>query len=110
MESQTIILIERKGGKEFIKFMELFKNRSEIPCKEIRAKISRSSYYEFVLNKVHKLNQTVKHLNPKLEHFITPTLNDKNGKVIEMFKRNCNIQIIDEDPNYFYLLIGKSAE
>ena len=103
MEGQTIILIERKGGKQFTRFIELFKSRAEIPIKEVRAKISKSSYYDFILNRIYAINETIRKINPNLEAFITPTLNNNNGKIIQTFKRNCNIEIIDEDPNFFYL-------
>ena len=103
MADQTIILIERKGGKQFTKFIELFKSRGEIPIKEVRAKISKSSYYDFILNRIYALNETIRNINPKFEAFITPTWNNTNGKIIQTFKRNCNIEIIDEDKNFFYL-------
>lgn len=102
---QVIILIERKGRKQFTRFIELFKNRAEIPIKEIRAKIPKSSYYDFILNKIFALNQTIKTIDPSLEPFISPTLNSNNGKIIQTFRRNCNIEIVDEDPNFFYLRI-----
>lgn len=105
MADQTIILIERKGGKQFTRFIELFKSRAEIPIKEVRAKISKSSYYDFILNRIYDLNETIRHINPQLESFIMPTLNNNNGKIIQTFKRNCDIEIIDEDPNFFYLRI-----
>ena len=100
---QVIILIERKNGKQFSKFIELFKNRTEIPIKEVRAKVAKSSYYDFILNKICDLNETVKNLSQKHEPFIIPTLNNSNGRVIQTFKRNCDIEILDEDPNFFYL-------
>lgn len=56
MEQQTIILIERKGKTSFTKFIKLFKNRTEIPIKEIRSKMANSSYYDFILNKIFELN------------------------------------------------------
>ena len=110
MNEQIIILIERKGRKQFTRFIELFKNRAEIPIKEIRSKIPKSSYYDFILNKVFALNQTIKNIDPKLEPFIAPTLNSNNGKIIQTFRRNCNIEIIDEDPNFFYLRLKVKGE
>jgi len=106
---QVIILIERKGRTQFTRFIELFKNRAEIPIKEIRSKIAKSSYYDFILNKIFELNQTIKNIDPQLESFISPTLNNSNGKIIQTFKRNCDIEIIDEDPNFFYLKIKASV-
>src|SRR3989338_5248186 len=110
MADKTIILIERKRGKQFTRFIEMFKNRVEIPMKEVRAKIPKSSYYDFILNRIYALNETIKIIDPNLEPFITPTLNNNNGKIVQTFKRNCNIEIVDEDPNFFYLLINKNTE
>lgn len=107
---QVIILIERKGKKQFSRFIEFFKNRAEIPIKEIRAKISKSSYYDFVLNRIYALNETIRHIDPKLEPFISPTLNNTNGKIVQTFKRSCDIEIIDEDPNFFYLRVKSDNE
>lgn len=103
MAEQIIILIERKGRKQFTRFMELFKERSEIPIKEIRSKIPKSTFYDFILSKIYTINQSIKNINPNLEPFIIPAFNNDNGRVIHTFKRNCNIEIIDEDPNFFYL-------
>src|SRR3989338_3148096 len=102
---QAVILIERKGKGQFIRFIEMFKNRTEIPMKEIRAKIARSSFYELILGRIYELNQTLSRLSPDLEPFIAPTLQNLNGKIIQSFRRNCNIEIVDEDPNYFYLRV-----
>ena len=96
MEGQTIILIERKGRKQFTRFIELFKNREEIPIKEIRSTIPKSTFYEFI--------------DPNLEAFIVPTLQNNNGKIVQTFKRNCNIEIIDEDPNFFYLRLKANGD
>ena len=109
-QEQIVILIERKGRKQFTRFIELFKNRDEIPIKEVRAKISKSSYYDFILNKIYALNETIKNIDPKQESFITPTLINTNGKIIQTFKRNCNIEIVDEDPNFFYLRLKENVE
>ena len=104
---EVIILIERKG-KQFTRFIELFKNRAEIPIKEVRAKISKSSYYDFVLNRIYALNETIRHIDPKLEPFIAPTFNNTNGKIVQTFKRSCEIEITDEDPNFFYIKLKGS--
>jgi hypothetical protein len=103
MTEQIIILVERKGRKQFTRFMELFKNRAEIPIKEIRSKIPKSTFYDFILTKIYTLNEAIKNINPNLEAFIIPTLQNNNGKIIQTFKRNSDIEIIDEDPNFFYL-------
>ena len=110
MKGQTIILIERKGRKQFTRFIELFKNRLEIPIREVRSKIPKSSYYEFILNRIYALNETIRNIDPKLESFIIPTLNNNNGKIIQTFKRNCNIEILDDDPNFFYLRLKTNVE
>ncbi len=114
MADQIIILVERKERKQFTRFMELFKNRSEIPIKEIRSKIPKSTFYDFILSKIYTLNETIKNIDPSLEPFIIPALNNNNGKIIQTFKRNANIEIIDEDPNFFYLRLksdcGQVAE
>lgn len=103
MAEQVVILIERKGRKQFTRFIELFKSRSEIPIKEIRSKIPKSTFYEFILNKLYTINQSIKNINPSLEHFIIPAFSNDNGKIIQTFRKNCNIEIMDEDPNFFYL-------
>ena len=103
MGEQVIILLERKGRKEFSKFMQLFKDKSEIPIKEIRSKIPKSTFYDFILGKICIINQSIKNINPDLEPFIIPAIYNNNGKIIQTFKRNCNIEIMDEDPNFFYL-------
>ena len=110
MSEQITILIERKGKNQFTRFIELFKNRTEIPIKEVRSKVAKSSYYEFILNRIFTINETIKHINPSLESFIVPNLKNSNGKVVQTFKRNCNIEIIDEDPNFFYLKIKTGVE
>ena len=103
-----VILIERKGGKEFLRFIDLFKKRPEISMKEVHAKIAKSSYYDFILNKIYALNETIKNLDPKLEPFIIPALANTNGKVIQTFKRNRDIEILDDDPNFIYLKVKAS--
>ena len=108
MDEQVIILIERKGRKQFTRFIELFKNRAEIPIKEVRAKISKSSYYDFVLNRIYDLNEAIRNIDPMLEPFIAPTLNNHNGKIIQTFKRNCEIEITDDDPNFFHIRLKSS--
>ena len=110
MENQTVILIERKGRKQFTRFIELFKNRVEIPIKEVRSSIPKSTFYDFILGKIYDLNQTINNIDPSLEPFISMTLHNNNGKIVQTFKRNCNIEIVDEDPNFFYLLINKNTE
>lgn len=105
MAEQVVILIERKGRKQFTRFIELFKNRPEIPIREIRSKIPKSTFYEFILSKLYMLNQSIKNINPDLEHFIIPAISSQNGKIIQTFRKNCNIQIVDEDPNFFYLKV-----
>ena len=110
MGEQIIILVERKGKKQFTKFIEMFKSRQEIPIKELRSKIPKSTFYEFILNKIYVLNQTIKSIDPRLEAFIIPTLQNNNGKIIQTFKRNCDIEIIDEDPNFFYLRLKTNIE
>ena len=110
MAEQTIILIERKEKTHFAIFIELFKNRIEVPFREVRKKIPNSSYYEFTLNKIHTLNKTIKLLDPEHEAFITPSINDDNGKIIQTFKRNRKLEIIDDDPNFFYLKLKTNTE
>lgn len=114
MNEQVVILIERKGRKQFTKFIELFKNRSEISIKEIRSIIPKSTFYDFILNKIYTINQSIKNIDPSLEHFIIPAFNNDNGRIIHTYKRNCNIEVIDEDPNFFYLKLkangGKNAQ
>ena len=103
MPEQIVILIERKGKKQFTRFIELFKNRPEIPIKEIRSTIPKSTFYEFILSKLYTINQSIKHINPSLDHFIIPAFSNDNGRIIQTFRKNCNIEIVDEDPNFFYL-------
>ena len=110
MPDQVVILIERRGKKQFTRFIEMFKNRAEIPIKEIRSTIPKSTFYEFILGKIYDLNQTIKNIDPSLEAFIVPTLQNNNGKIIQTFKRNCDIEIIDEDPNFFYLRLKANGE
>jgi len=105
MAEQVVILIERKGRKQFTRFIELFKNRPEIPVKEIRSKIPKSTFYEFVLEKLYSINQSIQNINPDIEHFIIPAFSNYNGKIIQTFRKNCNIQILYEDPNFFYLKV-----
>jgi len=61
MHEQVVILIERKGRKQFTRFIELFKNRPEIPIKEIRSKIPKSTFYEFILSKLYTINHYFRH-------------------------------------------------
>ena len=103
MAEQVTILIERKGRKQFTKFIELFMERSEISMKEIRSQIPKSTFYDFLLSKIYTINQSIKNINPSLEPFIAPGFYDDNGKITQCFKRNCDIEIIDEDPNFFYI-------
>lgn len=110
MTEQIVILIERKGRKQFTRFMELFKDRSEIPIKEIRSKISKTSFYHFILSKIHTINQSIKNINPSLEPFIIPAFRNDNGRTVQTFRKNCNIEIIDEDPNFFYLRLRTKGD
>ena len=110
MAEQTIILIERKGRTHFIKFIDLFKNRMEVPLKEVRKKIPKSSYYQLILNRIYDLNESIQNIDPKHEPFISPNLNNSNGKIIQTFRRNCKIEITDEDPNFYYLRIRNEPE
>jgi len=114
MAEQVVILIERKGRKQFTRFMELFKNRAEIPIKEIRSKIPKSTFYDFILSKIYTINQSIKNIDPSLEPFLVPAFNNDNGRIIHTFRRNCNIEVIDEDPNFFYLRLkangGENAQ
>lgn len=110
MASQTVILIERKGRTHFTRFIELFKNRAEIPMREVRSSIPKSTFYDFILGKIYALNQTIKNIDPSLEPFISMTLENTNGRIVQTFKRNCNIEIIDEDPNFFYLRLKTNIE
>ena len=103
MTEEVVILIERKGRKQFSRFVEMFKERSEIPVKEIRSMIPKSTFYDFILGKIYKINQSIKNIDPSLEHFIVPAFSNDNGKIVQSFKRNCDIELIDEDPNFFYL-------
>jgi len=110
MGEQVIILVERKGKKQFTRFMELIKDKAEIPIKEIRSQIPKTTFYDFILSKIYNINQTIKNIDPSLEPFLIPTLNNVNGKIIQTFKRNCDIEIIDEDPNYFYLRLKTNTK
>ena len=103
MAEQTIILIERRNSRQFARFIELFKNRSEIPIKEVRSKISKNSFYDIVLSRLYTLNKTIKIIDPRIESFIIPTLNDRNGRIVQTFTRNCEIEMLDKDPNFFHL-------
>ena len=103
MAEQIVILIERKGRKQFTRFIELFRERSEIPIKEIRSTIPKSSFYEIILSKIYTINQSIKNINPSLEHFIIPSFHNNKGKIVQTFKRNCDIELIDEDPNFVYI-------
>ena len=103
MSEQIAILIERKGKKHFTRFIELFINRAEVSVKEIKSKIPRSTFYKLVLSRIYIINQSIKNLDPSLEPFIIPAFYNDNGKIVYTFKRNCDIKIVDEDPNFFYL-------
>jgi len=103
MTEQIVILLERKGRRQFTRFIELFRDRAEIPVREIRSKIPKSTFYEFILSKIHTINQSIKNIDPTLEPFIIPVIYNNNGKLIQTFRRNSNIEIADDDPNFFYL-------
>ena len=103
MPEQIVILIERKGKKQFTRFIELFKNRPEVSVREIRSKIPKSTFYDFILAKLYSINQSIKNINPDMDPFIIPAFSDFNGRIIQTFRKNCNIEIVDEDPNFFYL-------
>ena len=110
MAEEIILLIERAGRKQFSNFLELFIKRSEIPMKEIRLKIPKSTFYDFILTKIYKINLAIKTINPDMESFIIPVLSNRNGKIIQCFRRNCNIEISNEDPNFFYLKLKKESK
>lgn len=105
MADETIIMIERKGRTQFTKFIKLFKDRIEVPIKEVRSMMPKSTFYDFILAKIYALNESIKNIHPEIEPFIAPTLKNNNGKIVQTFKRSCDIEIIDEDPNFFYLRI-----
>jgi hypothetical protein len=107
MTDQFVMLIERLSRKQFSKFIEMFKNRQEIPIKEIRKKIPKSTFYDFILNKVYRINHAIKTLNNDNDGLLIPALIEKNGKVTQCFKRNGKIKIVDEDPYFFYLILQK---
>lgn len=110
MEHRTIILIERKGKRQFTRFIELFKNRDEIPIKEVRLLMPQSTFYLLILSKIYKINQTIKNIDPNLEPFISMALQNSNGKIVQTFKRSCDIEIMDEDPNFFYLRVKTNGD
>ncbi len=104
MAEQIVILIERKSKKHFNRFIELFRTRSEISLKELRSKIPKYSFYYLILKRIHAVNNAIKNIDPNIEPFIAPTLNESNGKIIQAYKRNCEIEIMD-DQNFYYLRV-----
>ena len=103
--AEQLILIERNDRKQFSKFIELFKAKQEIPMQEIRGKIAKSTFYEIVLARIHSINESIKAINPDVGSFISPSLGELNGRIVQTMKRNCNVDIIDEDRNFFYLRV-----
>jgi hypothetical protein len=109
MDEQVIILIDKERSRQFSKFIELFKARPEIPLAEIRSKIQKNAYYDFVLGKIHALNKTIKSIRPEMQFFIHPAFTSHKGKIVQILRRNCNIEIIDNDPNFFYLKLREGG-
>jgi hypothetical protein len=105
MTEQCLILIEKTNRKQFIRFIEMFMHRQEIPLTEIRSTIPKSTFYDFILVKLHNINKTVQKIDPGIEYFIKPTLSCQNERVVQAFIKNNNIEIIFEDENYFYLKV-----
>ena len=103
MSEQVIILIDRERKREFSKFIRLFKQRPEIPMTEVRLKIQKYAYYDFILAKLLAINQTIRKIKPDIQFFINPAFCNHKGKIIQTLKKNCNIEIIDDDPNFLYL-------
>ena len=110
MAKQYIILIERNDSKQFSKFIGLFKERPEIPINEIRTKIAKSTLYKLVLNKLYTINESIKVIKPNIDSFISPALGHHNGRVVQTLKKNCNIEIMDSDPNFFYLRLNEGRK
>ena len=105
MNEQVLILIDKERSRQFTKFIELFKEKPEIPMTEVRSKIQKNAYYNFVLAKLDALNHTIRSLKPEMQFFISPAFSNRKGKIVHTLKKNCNIEIIDNDPNFFYLKI-----
>ena len=95
------IAIEKRG-KNLVRFFEIISKQTEVLDKELKKKVSKSSYYKVVLAEVYKINQLIRHFEPN-SYFCMPDLHkDQNGNVLKTLKRNPNIEI--EDFNGFYLL------
>ncbi|MBI2138315.1 hypothetical protein HYU13_01895 [Candidatus Woesearchaeota archaeon] len=109
MAESVTILLERKGRRQFSRFMELMKESQEIPIREIRAKIPKSTFYEFILVKIFEINESIKRLDPEVGDFIVPSFSNTNGKIIHTFKRNGNVEIDDSDPNFFLLKVREAS-
>ncbi|MFH1848947.1 MAG: hypothetical protein ABH879_02055 [archaeon] len=103
MTEPVTILIERNGRKQFSRFIELFQERSVISVKEIRSKIPKSTFYDFVLRKINTINESIHNINPDLGPFITPSFNNHNGRITMSLRINCDIEVLDDDPNFFRL-------
>ena len=110
MNEQVLILIDKERSRQFTKFIELFKEKPEIPLTEVRSKIQKNAYYNFVLVKLDAINSTIRSLKPEMQFFISPAFSNRKGKIVHTLKKNCSIEIIDNDPNFFYLKIKQGEQ
>jgi hypothetical protein len=102
----VIILIERRSISHFARFIELFRQRQEIPIREVRSKIAKSTFYYLVLNKIYCINQVIKSISQDTDFFINVTLKQENGKIIQTLRRHENVQIIGQDSNFFHIKVS----
>ena len=109
MAEQVLILIDKQRSREFSKFIELFKAKPEISLAELRAKIQKNAYYDFILVKLNAINESIRIIRPDVDSFISPALCRHKGRVVHTMRRNCNIEIIDKDPNFFYLRLKEGG-
>jgi hypothetical protein len=93
MSNIYVMPISMNQGKKTI-FLSLFKDRLEIPAKELKVKIGKRHFYHFV-KQLEDINGLIKTLNKEQEplFWIEWGKDPINGRDIKIIKKNPKIKI-----------------
>ena len=95
------IVIEKRK-KNLDKFFELFSKNPEVSISDIKKKVSKSSFYKLVLEKIYELNDLVNYFEPRATMFESSIYKDQSNKVYQSFKINPKVKI--QDYKGFFIL------
>jgi len=92
------------------KFFELFSKQPVVTIKELKSKVSKSSFYKIVLKKIFDINELLKYFDPNLSFCEPSFYKDQNENIYQAFKRNPNIEIIDHKDFYILKVCANGRE